>query len=170
MIFLILPPLFALTIKRFPPPPPHPGTAFRTQISSCNKAATTAPPFLFLPSPFDFEYEYEPLDELIATPPFTRCACYYRYTYGRLAGWHCYGILHVSPSQIRLSVVPLKSTFRAFGLHVYFVRLYSAEIDFTFILRRVLPPLMGPLRPTRGPKAPRNGGRGVRVRYGASGR
>ena len=25
-----------------------------------------------------FEYEYEPLDELIATPPFTRCACYYR--------------------------------------------------------------------------------------------
>ena len=23
--------------------------------------------------------EYEPLDELIATPPFTRCACYYRY-------------------------------------------------------------------------------------------
>jgi len=25
------------------------------------------------------EYEYEPLDELIATPPFTRCACYYRY-------------------------------------------------------------------------------------------
>ena len=43
--------------------------ALRTQISSCNKAATTAPPFLFLPSPFDFEYEYEPLDELIATPP-----------------------------------------------------------------------------------------------------
>ena len=109
------------------------------------------------------EYEYEPLDELIATPPFTRCACYFRYTYGCLAGWRCHAILHVSPSQIRPSVVPPKSTFRAFGLHVYFVRLYSAEIDFTFILRRVLPPLMGPLRPTRGPKAPRNGGRGVRV-------
>ena len=44
------------------------------------------------------EYEYEPLDELIATPPFTRCACYYRYTYGCLARWHCHGIpryLHV---------------------------------------------------------------------------
>ena len=27
----------------------------------------------------EYEYEYEPLDELIATPPFTRCACYYRY-------------------------------------------------------------------------------------------
>ena len=26
----------------------------------------------------------------------------------RLAGWHCYGILHVSPSQIRPSVVPQK--------------------------------------------------------------
>ncbi len=33
---------------------------------------------VFMPT----EYEYQPLDELIATPPFTRCACYYRYTYG----------------------------------------------------------------------------------------
>ena len=44
-----------------------------------------------------FEYEYEPLDELIATPPFTRCACYFRYTYGCLAGWRCHAILHVVP-------------------------------------------------------------------------
>ena len=50
----------------------------------------------------------------------------------------------IRPLQIRPSVVPPKSTFRAFGLHVSFVRLYSAEIDFTFILRRVLPPLMPP--------------------------
>ena len=63
-----------------------------------------------------------------------------------------------------------RSTFQAFGLHVYFERLYSAEIDFTFILRRILPPLMGPTRPTRGPKAPRNGWRGVSVWCGASGR
>ena len=33
---------------------------------------------VFMPT----EYEYQPLDELIATPPFTRCSCYYRYTYG----------------------------------------------------------------------------------------
>ena len=57
----------------------------------------------------------------------------------------------------------LRAPSEPFGLHVhvYFVRLYSAEIDFTFILRRVLPPLMGPTRPTRGPKAPRNGGPGM---------
>ena len=36
---------------------------------------------------------------LVATPLFTWCACYYRHTHGRLAGWHCHGILHVSPSR-----------------------------------------------------------------------
>ena len=75
-----------------------------------------------------YEYEYEPLDELIATPPFTRCACYYRYTYGCLAGWHCYGILHVSPSQIRLSVVPLKSTFRTFDFDLILLSFFIAFI------------------------------------------
>ena len=66
----------------------------------------------------------------------------------------------------------LRAPSEPFGLHVhvYFVRLYSAEVDFTFILRRILPPLMGPTRPTNGPKAPRNGWRGVSVWCGASGR
>ena len=55
-----------------------------------------------------FEYEYEPLDELIATPPFTRCACYFRYTYGCLAGWRCHAILHASPC----ACIPQTSSWR----------------------------------------------------------
>ena len=44
-------------------------------LSAPFSAYTKVDTFLFV------EYEYEPLDELIATPLFTRCACYYRYTY-----------------------------------------------------------------------------------------
>ena len=51
---------------------------------------------------YEYEYEYESLDELIAIPLFARCACYYRYIYGRLAGVALHGILPSLPLEFRL--------------------------------------------------------------------
>jgi hypothetical protein len=101
--------------------------------------------------------EYEPLDELIATPPFTRCACFYRlpihlWVSGRVA------LLRNTP---RLS---LSNPTAGGPSQEHLSNFWAPRLFCTIILRRALPPLMPHPRSTGGPRAPRNGRRGDRGR------